>query len=116
MQDNKRKHKRVEGFFEVFVNLSPEAPDRFYCSAQDISEGGMRIRTPRQLKQGNHAILTFSVSNYPTDITAQIVVAWASGTPKKDGFFESGIKFLVINNIELEAIRSYISQHTDRIV
>lgn len=113
---DRREHKRVEGFFEVFVNLNPEIPDKFYCISEDISEGGMRIRTPRPLKDRNHAILTFSLPNNPTQITAQVVVAWASTNPKEDGYYESGIQFLFINDAEKKAIRSYISQHSDRIV
>lgn len=112
----RRKYKRVEGFFEVFVNFTPEAPDKFYCNSIDISEGGMKIRTPRPLKDGNHAILTFSLPNHSADITTQIAVAWASNNPQEDGYFESGIKFLLLNNAETEAIRFYIAQYADRTV
>ena len=110
----KRKHKRVEGVFEVFIDLNPELPEKFYCHSSDISEGGMKIRTTKPLKYRHHAILTFGLPNYPTKITTQAVVAWASSYPKEDGSFEAGIKFIIINNTELEAIRSYISQHTER--
>jgi len=113
---DRRKYKRVEGFFEVFVNFNPEAPDKFYCDSVDISEGGMKIRTPRPLQDRNHAILTFNLPDYPTEITAQVVVAWASATPKEDGYYESGIKFLLLNNAEKEAIRNYVARYTEKTI
>ncbi|MBN1405151.1 MAG: PilZ domain-containing protein [Candidatus Omnitrophica bacterium] len=112
----KRKALRVEGFFEVFVNFNPETPDKFYCNTRDVSEGGMRIRTKKPLKDGSHAILTFSLPNHPLEIVVQAIVAWASTIPKDDNYYESGIKFLVINDAEREAIHDYIVQHADRIV
>ena len=112
----KRKHKRVEGFFEVFINLNPELPEQFYCYSCDISEGGMRIRATKPLKGGNHAILTFSLPNYSEKIAIQVVVSWASSVPKEDGTFDAGIRFLIINDTELEVIRTYVSQHTGRTI
>ncbi len=113
---DRRQHKRVEGSFEVFVNIEPESPENFYCISKDISEGGMRIRTPKPLKNGNHIILSFDLPNYAWKITTQGVVAWASGTPKEDGSYESGVRFLFMNDLEKEAVCNYIALHSEKIV
>lgn len=96
MMDERRKEKRYKEENKVVIEFnfegSEDKPKSIFAFTQDISIGGARILTDRNIPVGSDVKLTISL-----DRSKQSVVTWANVRWSKslyDGsLFEIGVKF-----------------------
>lgn len=97
MQDNRRRHPRVD--LDVQVNC-----DRHYSAqSKDVSEGGMCLVFEEEMETGRMLDLRFSLPGSSKQIHVFGKVQWSRGTD--DGRFATGVSFW---NIELEDKRTLL--------
>ena len=96
-QHEARKHTRSSVWNEVRLQSLDEPitdipPDRQYCAARDISEGGMRISANRAYPINAPVLISTSSKKFGWNMTSRVgVVIWAKSEPI--GRTMLGIKF-----------------------
>ncbi len=98
--DEKRRHHRVP--LEATVTCRSTDSESFQCeaTAQDISLGGMYLRSANQPPLGRKLELSFQLPGNQTPLRLPAVVRWFAN----DGF---GVQFQLLGAKETHAITRY---------
>ena len=110
MNATSRKHPRVDIQLGTAVYTDEGALD---CQIEDISLGGMRIRSDKPLECEDGAMASFAftlASGKTTNLLAEGKLTYSTATP--DGSHLTGFRFLALTAQEREALVQYIAEHS----
>jgi len=105
-----RKHPRVKIKLGTSVYTDDGAQD---CQIENISLGGMRIRSDKPLECEDDAMASFAftlASGKTINLLAEGQLTYSTATP--DGSHLTGFRFLALTAQEREALAQYIAEHS----
>jgi len=129
--ENKRKFKRAD--VDLIVECFMGADDSIELDIEvvDISAGGMKAITPRQLVPESYVLLVFYLPNEETQIKidemlkkksivvrdetfakdkfeVKAEVVWSKPSATKEGEYDTGLNFVFLNDITRTMIDSFV--------
>ncbi|MFA6600471.1 MAG: PilZ domain-containing protein [Candidatus Omnitrophota bacterium] len=113
---DRRRFLRVRCHNLVRCRYINEHPQDWVGNLSDLSEGGLRIRSPRLF--GRHDIVQFVINFARLDlnITVAAHLAWTLPHDQNRPGYVSGFAFLDIQESQQAFLRKYVEAHLPRIV
>ena len=106
----RRKYKRIECDFNVILIINPDMSIAISCNGRDISEGGIRVMLSTKTLEGSEAVVNFNLPGYEDTLKIRSKVIWTQPSIESPEYFESGIEFVSLNEVEKAILRDYVSQ------
>jgi len=107
-QTERRAHKRVKAIFAAILTNYESTTVSYASNSANISEGGMRVVTAKEIVPGEERLISFSLPGYDAMLSIKVVVIWQR---PHINYYEAGIRFREINDRDKRLIQEYIKNH-----
>ncbi|MBF0494454.1 MAG: PilZ domain-containing protein [Candidatus Omnitrophica bacterium] len=105
-----RKYKRGKTHFDVTFLTGDGHSIVIGSKSSDISIGGMKIFSSRELVPSDNLLVLFTLPYPPDKMEIPSTIIWSKPSEKKRDWFEAGLRFSsVISNEQKENLAKYVS-------
>ena len=109
--NERRKYKRVKGFFQATLVPNSDFVVEFSCDARDISEGGIKIVIAAEPLKGHEVDIIFKLPDSSAPLKIPSEVAWTRSSDKYKNKYEAGIRFLPLSVATRKRLQDYVIIH-----
>ena len=104
--------KFEENIQVINASLEDDSAYSTMLKSANLSERGMMLLSPKQLKFGSKALVSFRLPGAAGQrIACEVKVIWSINS-EKAGFFNTGVQFLNLESVKQVALRSFIYGRT----
>ena len=110
-KQERRQYKRIRGIFRVISEPVSDFVIDWSCDSRDVSEGGIRVLTVRELIPGSPVEISFTLPGHKEKLVMQSKVVWTTPMVSMRGHFEAGVEFNFITTRQKQIIRDYVEKY-----
>ena len=107
----KRKHKRVNSHLMATCVTDQHHTIKVPLTGKDISEGGLRVTTNRELIKGGQVLVYLQLPREDKRLEIPAEIVWIKPSETQKDWFLVGMKFLFIGEEQQQQLRDFINRH-----
>ncbi|MBF0494195.1 MAG: PilZ domain-containing protein [Candidatus Omnitrophica bacterium] len=112
--NDRRVDKRIPAILDIACSPNSTESIEFFASSRNISEKGAKLITPRALVPGSKVFLSFSLPSLKSKVGITGLVIWTTPSPEKYGWYNTGLRFEMLDRDQKKALQDFISYRSER--